>query len=362
MAISSEPPRAHTAPGARTPSPLIELSRLGLAGLRIFAKVEWCGATGSIKDRIAEPMIEAAMREGRLRRGMTIVEASSGNTAAALGAAAAPRGLSVLALIPSGIAPAKLARLAAYGCETWDCSGFPDGNNPEVRREIARDMAEAEPDRYCTLDQFANAANVQAHVLGTGREAGEQLAAAGIERLDLYCAGAGTGGSLTGVTRALRASAVGAQTRVVLADPAGSALASMVRGQTYVDAGGVSAPDGIGHKTWPDNLDRSCLADAIEVTRAEALAALARLRDTHGLLAGPCVGYALAALTKLSGSRGEGEPLTALVLISDRGEPYLADPAYRAALAGQAEPEIVVPSRHSRERWLTPKSAHLPIA
>lgn len=360
-ALSSPPPREPgPQPPASPPTPLLELTRLSPQGWRVFAKLESCGLTGSIKDRIALPMIERAEREGRLRAGMAIVEASSGNTAASLAAAAAPRGVRVIALIPSGMAADKLTRLRAYGAEPRDCSALSDGNNPEVRRKLARDMVAAEPDRYCTLDQFANRANVEAHEQGTGREAAEQLAAAGVDRLDFFASGAGTGGSLTGVARALRRSAVGSAVRVVLADPAGSALASMLTSDGR-GGGGVEAPDGIGHQVWPPNLDKASLDDALCVTRADALRAVALLRDVEGLLAGPCVGYSIAAILKLAaeeteraGAGVERAPVrTALVLISDRGEPYLSDPAFRAALTtsrvarehdAPASPEIHVRS------------------
>lgn len=324
--------------GGECSTPMMECSAFAPPGWRVFAKLEYFSRTGSVKDRIAGPMIDLAEREGRLRPGMTIVEASSGNTSVALGAVAIPRGYRVVALIPGGMSPDKVARQLAYGVELWDCSHLPDGNSAETRRQLAKRLAADQPDRFCTLDQFANPANIWAQEHRTGREIVDQLSLASpaVERLDLFVAGGGTGGSLSGIARALASTVATRDARVVMADPDGSSLADMFFGRP-VTPGRSFIPDGIGKSTWPPNLDRALIDDVRTIPRSAALEAALRFQRTQGLLVGPCAGYCLATILQVAETFGrlgdDGGRRSALVVISDRGEQYLSEPGYFGTLS-----------------------------
>lgn len=278
-----------------------------------------------------------AAKRGRLRAGMSVVEASSGNASVAIASAAARLGCGMVALVPPGMSPEKLSRQRSYGVEAREMVAEDGSSDAGYRRSAARQLAEQEPDRYHTLDQFANPANPDGHERTTGAEILRQLRSLRppLRHVDYFIAGAGTGGTITGVARALRGDrSIGRQARVVMADPVGSVLAGAITGKP-AKPGGIEAPDGIGAGFWPANLDRSMIDDAESVPRAEALREVARLRQAEGIFAGPCTGYCLAALRRLA----EREPAsgrgacTALIIVTDRGESYLSDPAVRAAVA-----------------------------
>ncbi len=328
----------NTHPSQAVETPLVELKNWAPDGWRVLLKLECLNLTGSNKDRSGRAMVDAAVRDGRLRPGMSVVEASSGNASCAIAAAAAAHGCSMTALIPPGMARDKVERQRGYGVDIRVTTDDQGGSDPDFRRGVARRWELEEPDRFHTLDQFTNPANPLAHQHGTGRECVEQMRhiRPSIGELGWFVMGVGTGGTITGIARALKdgGSATDA-VRTIAADPVGSGVAPRLRGEQWA-GGTLEAPDGIGSAKLPENLDTSLVDDAVSVARARALEQIGRLRKLEGLLVGPCTGYALAALLDIASwpedKLGE-QPRTALLLASDRGEPYLSDPAVREAVA-----------------------------
>lgn len=317
------------APLHSSPTPLVELRGLDAGPCRVLAKLEYLNPTGSIKDRVATDLIEDAEASGQLRPGMTIVEASSGNATIAIGSAARRRGYRVLAFLPRGISEEKRRLHSALGVDFELFSPDPQRPFVNVRREAALALAAAEPERYYCFDQFSNPVNIRAHERTTGAEIWRQVRQLG-GGIDNYFAGAGTGGSLVGVTRALKRPGRLPRMLATMVDPDGSTLVDRFY-RRQPDERHQEAPDGLGERFVPDNLDLGVADHAVAVTRADAVRTCASLVRETGILAGPCTGYTLHAA--LEWCRQQTEVRTALVLVCDRGENYLSDAQYAGAIA-----------------------------
>lgn len=314
---------------SRGPTPLIEIKGLDAGPCRILAKLEYLNPTGSIKDRVAAELIADAEASGRLRPGMTIVEGSSGNATIAIGAVARRRGYDVLAFLPRAITEEKRRLHEAMGVRCEFFSPDPDRPFVNVRREAAVAMAAADPERYCCFDQFANPVNIRAHERGTGAEIWRQIRQLG-GGIDNYFAGAGTGGSLVGVSRALKRPGRLPRMQVTMVDPDGSTLADRFHGRDLSERQ-QDKPDGLGERFTPGNLSFDIVDDAVTVDRQSAVDSCAALVRSTGILGGPCTGYTLHAA--LNWCRRQTEPRTALLLVCDRGENYLSDAQYAGAIA-----------------------------
>lgn len=314
----------------RGPTPLIELRGLDAGRCRVLAKLEHMNPTGSIKDRVAAAMIMDAERRGVLRPGMTIVEGSSGNATIAMGAVGLRRGYPVLAFVPGSLSQEKRRLHEALGvtCEFFS----PDPTRPftNPRRDAAIDLARTNPDKFCCLDQFSNPMNVRAHEMTTGEEVARQAPKLG-HGIDRLFIGAGTGGSLVGLARALRKPDRWPTMGLTMVDPGGSVLGERFRGEPG-EARQMRAPDGLGERFVPANLDLSVVDDAVEVERADAVASCGELLRATGILGGPCTGYTLHAA--LEWCRKQREARTVLVLVCDRGENYLSDEEFAGAMIG----------------------------
>jgi cystathionine beta-synthase len=309
-------------------TPLIELLGLEAGPCRVLAKLEYLNPTGSIKDRVAGELIADAEATGKLRPGMTIVEGSSGNATIALGSAARRRGYRVLAYVPRAMSEEKKRIHRALGIEMEFFTPDPQRPFVNVRREAAMALAADHPERYHCFDQFSNPINIRAHERGTGSEIWRQVRQLG-GGIDAYFAGAGTGGSLVGVSRALKRPGRLPRMRVVMVDPVGSTLVDRFHGRMPSEAF-QAAPDGLGERYVPANLDLSIVDDAVTVDRQHAVDACGRLVSRTGILGGPCCGYTLHAA--LTWCRAQTEAKTALILICDRGENYLSDAQYSEAI------------------------------
>ncbi len=314
---------------SRGPTPLVELKGLDAGPCRVLAKLEYLNPTGSIKDRVAAELIADAEASGRLRPGMTIVEGSSGNATIAIGSVARRRGYRVLAFLPRAITEEKRRLHAALGVECEFFSPDPDRPFVNVRREAAVALAAAKPDRYCCFDQFSNPINIRAHERGTGAEIWRQVRQLG-GGIDHYFAGAGTGGSLMGGTRALKRPGRLPRMEVTMVDPDGSTLVDRFHGRALSERH-QAKPDGLGERFVPGNLDFGLVDHALSVGRQQAVDACGRLVRASGILGGPCTGYTLHAA--LEWCRRQTEPRTALLLVCDRGENYLSDAQYAEAIA-----------------------------
>ena len=286
-------------------TPLIDLGRVakGLHG-RVVGKLEMRNPCGSVKDRLGVALIEDAERRGLLRRGMTLIEATGGNTGIGLAFAAAIKGYRLLLTMPETMSTERVALLRQLGAEVVLTPGILMGDAVARARELVEETPSA-----IMLDQFRNPANPEIHRRTTALEVWEQTGGA----VDVFVSAVGTGGTITGVGEVLKARKP--SVRVVAVEPAGAAVLS----------GGIAGPHqmpGIGVGFIPPVLNRSILDEVIVVTDEEAFSAARRLARREGVVAGVSSGAALhAALTVAS--RPESTDRLIVVLLADTGERYI---------------------------------------
>jgi cysteine synthase len=280
----------------------------------VLVKCEHLNPGGSVKDRIALAIVDDAERHGVLRPGATLVEATAGNTGIGLALVAAARGYALACVIPEKMSVDKRVALAAAGVQVVITRNAPP-HDPDNFQNVARRLA-SERGWFLT-DQFENPANVRAHEETTGPEILEQTGG----DVGAFVAGAGTGGTITGVGRFLRARVAGV--RVVLADPIGSGLAGWVRDGVV----GADAPyqvEGIGSSKPPGNLDRSVI-DAVEsVSDGDSFTMALRLCREEGLLVGGSAGTAVVAALRVAASGLVRRPVVAL--LPDSWDRYFSKP------------------------------------
>jgi cysteine synthase len=292
-------------------TPLCALGRVarGLP-VPVLAKCEHLNPGGSVKDRIAVAIVDDAEARGALPPGGMIIEATAGNTGIGLALVAQARGYSLVCVMPEKMSPDKRRALQLLGAEVLITPNRPPGD-PDNFQVVAERMARERG--WLLADQFRNPANVRAHEETTGPELVAQTGGA----IGAFVAGAGTGGTLTGVGRHLQRTVPGA--RIVLADPAGSALAGWVRtGQ--VGADGPYAVEGIGASQPPANLDRSVIHATETVSDADSFAMCRRLICEEGLLVGGSAGTAVVAALRVAASGTVREPV--VVLLPDSWDRY----------------------------------------
>jgi cysteine synthase len=295
-------------------TPMVRLDRVA-AGLPVpvLGKCEFLNPGGSVKDRIALAIVEDAERQGQLRPGMTLVEATAGNTGVGLALVAAVRGYRLACVLPAKMSADKVAALTALGAEVTVVPNAPP-SSPDNFQNVARRLA-AERGWFLT-DQFAHPANPRIHEATTGPEVLEQCGG----RVGAFVCGVGTGGTITGVGRFLRARCPTA--RIILADPVGSRLAHLVDpAQPDVDA--AYQVEGIGGSVAPAVLDLSVIDAAERVTDAESFALAGRLLREEGLLVGGSAGTAVAAALRVA-ARGCDGPVVAV--LADSWDRYLSRP------------------------------------
>ena len=296
------------------PTPMVELTGLlgddAAPGVKLFGKLEAFNPGGSVKDRIGVSMIEAAEEEGLIEPGRTtIVEASSGNTGIALAFVCSAKGYPLRVFLPQGMSREREALLRMYGArvEVVESMG---GMNEAV--EAARAMAM--DDDVWLPDQFSNPANPEAHRTGTGPEI---LKAMG-DKVDIFVAGVGTGGTITGAGEAIKAK--NPKAKVIAVEPATSAVLS----------GGPPGPhriQGMGAGFVPDVLDRELLDEVIPVTDELAIATAHRAASQLGVLAGLSCGAALAGAIEVA-SRPESKGARIATVLPDSGERYISAPYF----------------------------------
>jgi cysteine synthase len=293
-------------------TPLVALQRvIARAGAPVLAKCEHLNPGGSVKDRIALAIVEDARAHGRLRDGATIVEATAGNTGLGLALVAAATGHRLVCVMPEKMSQAKRAALSAVGAELVITPNLPP-SDPRNFQRVAERLAEE--NGWFLADQFRNPANPAVHERTTAAEIWAQTGG----RIGAFVAGAGTGGTITGVGRFLKAR--GSTARVVLADPVGSGLAQWVRtGELGPDA--PYAVEGIGSSEPPANLDRRVIDEAISVSDADSFAAARRLIAEEGLFVGGSAGTAVAAALQLAARGDIHDPIVAL--LPDSWDRYL---------------------------------------
>lgn len=296
-------------------TPLVQLLRVG-AGLPVpvLAKCEHMNPGGSVKDRIAKAIIDDAEARDVLRPGMTLVEATAGNTGMGLALVAAVRGYQLVCVMPEKMSIDKRVALAAVGARVVITPNAPP-TSPENFRNVAKRMAEEHG--WFHTDQFSNPANVRVHEQTTAGELLEQTNG----RIGAFVVGAGTGGTISGVGRRLKAALP--RVRIILADPIGSGLADWVEtGQIGPD--GAYAVEGIGGSEAPANLHREVIDGAERVADADAFAMVKRLVREEGLLVGGSAGTNVVAAIRVAARGGLDGPV--VTVLPDGWDRYRAKP------------------------------------
>jgi cystathionine beta-synthase len=299
-------------------TPLIRLTRV-TRGIRtpVYAKAETFNPGGSVKDRIGMPIIEAAVREGRLKPGGTIVEGTSGNTGVGLAIAAALKGYKCIFTMPDKMSQEKVRLLKAYGAEVIITPTAVPPDHPDSYVMVAKRIASETPNAILA-NQFYNPANPQAHYDTTGPELWEQSGG----RITHFVAAAGTGGTITGAGRYLKEKNPAIQ--VISGDPVGSILAEHWRSKGTNTVEGVPYKvEGVGQDKIPGTLDMSVIDDYVTVTDRESFSMARRLTREEGLFAGGSSG--LIAHVALQIARRIDDPDAFVVtFLCDTGERYLS--------------------------------------
>jgi cysteine synthase len=300
-------------------TPLVQLGRIGLdLPVPVLVKCEHLNPGGSTKDRIALAIVEDAEARGVLRAGMTLIEATAGNTGIGLALVAAARDYGLVCVMPEKMSVDKRIALASLGVRVVITPNAPP-SSPDNFRNVAERMA-AE-NGWFLADQFRNPANVRVHERTTAIEILEQAGG----RIGAFVAGAGTGGTISGVGRRLKASWPDMQ--VVLADPVGSALAGWVKtGEIGADA--AYAVEGIGASEVPANLHRDVIDSVERVSDEESFAMVRRLVREEGLLVGGSSGTNVVAALRLAASGRFAAPI--VTVLPDSWDRYRAKPWMQA--------------------------------
>lgn len=300
-------------------TPLVPLRRIALgAPVPVLVKCEHMNPGGSVKDRLAKAIVDDAEARGVLHPGMTLVEATAGNTGMGLALIAAVRGYALVCVMPEKMSTDKRQTLSAVGARVVITPNAPP-SSPDNFRNVARRMA-GENGWFLT-DQFNNPVNVRVHQETTGAEILEQTGG----RVGAFVAGVGTGGTLSGVGRRLKS--VLPRVRVVLADPVGSCLADWVEtGRLGPD--GTYAVEGIGGSDVPENLHRDVIDAAERISDEESFAMVRRLVREEGLLVGGSAGTNVVAALRVA-ARGDLDGPVVTVL-PDGLDRYRAKPWVQA--------------------------------
>ena len=276
----------------------------------IYGKLEYLNRTGSVKDRIAKAMIDDAERSGALKTGSVIIEPTSGNTGIGLAAVAAARGYEIILTMPDTMSVERRNLLRAYGAQLVLTEG---AKGMKGAIEKAYELAATRPDSFIP-GQFANPANPAAHKSTTGPEIWEDTDG----KVDIFVAGVGTGGTISGAGAYLKSK--NPQIRVVAVEPAGSPVLSK----------GIAGPhklQGIGAGFVPDTLDTAIYDEIITVENEDAFAAGRALARNEGLLVGITSGAAAHAAALLA-ARPENAGKRIVALLPDAGDRYLSTPMF----------------------------------
>lgn len=295
-------------------TPILKLNRYseeaGITGANILAKLEYLNPAGSVKDRIALRMIEDAEEKGIIGPGATIIEPTSGNTGIGLAAVATARGYRAILTLPDTMSVERRTMLKAYGAELVLTEGAKGMKGAIAKAEELKNEIEG----AVILGQFVNPANPEAHYLTTGPEIWDQTDG----KVDIFVAGVGTGGTLTGVGKFLKEQ--NPEVKVVAVEPSTSPVLS--KGEA-----GSHKIQGIGAGFVPDTLDTSVYDEVLTIDNEDAFAEGKRFAGAEGILVGISSGAALKAASILA-ARPENAGKNIVVLLPDSGDRYLSTPLF----------------------------------
>jgi cystathionine beta-synthase len=295
-------------------TPLVEITRFAVGRCRLFVKLENQNPTGSIKDRMALAMVEAAERDGHLKAGGTIVEATAGNTGLGLALVAAAKSYQLILIIPDKMSQEKILHLHALGAKTVITRSDVTKGHPEYYQDLAARIATETPNAFF-VNQFANPANPLAHEKSTGPEIWEQMQ----HDVDAIVVGVGSSGTLTGLSRFF--ARVQPDCEIVLADPEGSVLTGYIR-EKHIGTAGSWLVEGIGEDFLPEIADLSRVKKAYSIPDRESFAAAREFLRKEGTFGGSSSGTLFAAA--LHYCREQSTPKRVVTFACDSGSKYLS--------------------------------------
>ena len=297
-------------------TPLVEITQFDTGPCQLFLKLENQNPTGSIKDRIALSMIEAAEEEGKLEPGGTVIEATAGNTGLGLALVAAAKGYHVVLVIPDKMSQEKISHVRALGAEVRLTRSDVTRGHPEYYQDVAARLADEIPGAFY-VNQFGNPANPLAHERTTGPEIWEQMR----HDVDAIVCGVGSGGTLTGLGRFFNRVKPRRGIEMVLADPTGSVLYEYVKSGKLVEASSW-AVEGIGEDFIPEIADMSLVTDAFEIDDEESFAIARDLLRKEGIFGGSSTGTLVAGALRYC--RQQTQPKRVVSFVADTGNKYLS--------------------------------------
>ncbi len=295
-------------------TPLVEVTRMDAGKCRLFLKMESQNPGGSIKDRIGLSMIAAAEKDGKLKPGGTIIEATAGNTGLGLALVATLKGYRLILVVPDKMSREKIFHLKAMGTEVILTRSDVGKGHPEYYQDMAQRLAKETPGSFF-VNQFGNPANPHAHETTTGPEIWLQMD----HKVDAVVCGVGSAGTMTGLSRYF--AKVSPDTEMVLADPVGSVLADYVHTGKYGQAGSWIV-EGIGEDFIPPIADFSRVKKAYSISDEVSCTTVRELLSKEGILAGSSTGTLIAAALRYC--REQTQPRRVVTFVCDSGNKYLS--------------------------------------
>ena len=294
-------------------TPMLKMHSMDTGFCDLFLKLESQNPGQSIKDRIAITMIEKAEREGNLKDGVRIIEATAGNTGIALALVASQKGYEITVVVPDKMSEGKIAHLRAMGAEVIMARSDVEKGHPEYYQDVAKKLADE--NGWFFVNQFSNDANIAAHFATTGPEIWEQMD----KNIDAIVIGVGSGGTITGVGRYLKEQHPDIE--IILADPEGSILAPIVNEGKNISAGSWLV-EGIGEDFVPSITDMDLVTKAYWISDKDSFNTARELLKREGVLAGSSTGSLVAAA--LRWAKEQTQPKRIVTFACDHGSKYLA--------------------------------------